>query len=57
MNAFPNWSDLTMRLAEAEREIERLRDELHYANGVVELAMKHRDIAEARLSLERWCRE
>src|SRR5688572_6155276 len=30
-------------------EITRLREEVHYANGVAELAMKHRDEAEVRV--------
>jgi len=34
---------------EAADEIERLREELHYCNGTCDLAMKHRDIAEAKL--------
>ena len=35
--------------AEAADEIERLREELHYCNGTCDLAMKHRDIAEAKV--------
>jgi len=34
---------------EAADEIERLREELHYCNGTCDLAMKHRDIAEAEI--------
>jgi hypothetical protein len=30
-------------------ENERLKEELHYSNGCCELAMKHRDIAEAEV--------
>ena len=38
--------DLTKRIADRDAEIERLREQLHYANGVCDLAMKHRDKAE-----------
>ena len=34
---------------EAADEIERLRAQLHYANGTCDLAMKHRDVAEAEV--------
>jgi hypothetical protein len=30
-------------------EIEQLKQDLHFANGVADLAMKHRDEAEARV--------
>ena len=33
-----------------QQEIEALREQAHYANGVAELAMKHRDAAEAKLA-------
>jgi hypothetical protein len=46
-----------MSLREADAEIERLRarvasleESLHYANGVADLAMKHRDDAENRVA-------
>lgn len=34
-----------------KEEIAKLKDDLHYANGCAELAMKHRDIAERRLGI------
>jgi len=33
-----------------QAEIERLTEQLHYANGTGDLAMKHRDIAEAKIA-------
>ena len=36
-------------MLEGADEIERLHDEAHYAKGVCDLAMKHRDIAEAEV--------
>jgi len=33
-----------------QQEVEALREQAHYANGVAELAMKHRDEAEAKLA-------
>ena len=36
---------------ERHAEITRLRDEFHYANGVCNLAMKHRDAAEELLAV------
>lgn len=37
------------RAEQAERERDEAREALHYANGTAELAMKHRDTAEARV--------
>ena len=36
-------------LAERDATIAALRDELHYANGTCDLAMKHRDEAETEI--------
>jgi predicted nucleic acid-binding Zn-ribbon protein len=38
---------LAIECGKAKAEIERLREQLHYANGTCDLAMKHRDEAEA----------
>lgn len=37
------------RLDDLRAENERLKEELHYCNGCCDLAMKHRDIAEAEI--------
>lgn len=37
-----------------QEEVERLKEYIHYANGVADLAIKHRDSAEAALALVRW---
>lgn len=37
------------RAEQAERERDEAREAAHYANGTAELAMKHRDTAEARV--------
>lgn len=37
------------QVAALQRKIAELEESLHYANGVAELAMKHRDAAEARV--------
>lgn len=41
------------RAEQAEQEIDRLREELHYCKGTCDLAMKHRDIAEAEVAKHR----
>ena len=41
--------DTCARAEQAERERDEAREALHYANGTAELAMKHRDTAEARV--------
>jgi hypothetical protein len=41
---------LITRCENAEVEIAALRETAHYANGVADLAMKHRDTAEAELA-------
>jgi len=35
--------------AESADRIEKLEEQIHYANGVADLAMKHRDYAEQRV--------
>jgi len=49
----PQWQDWLVRynavLGERERRIEQLEEQTHYANGVADLAMKHRDYAEQRV--------
>ena len=35
---------------ELRRQLSELRESTHYANGVADLAMKHRDAAESRLA-------
>jgi hypothetical protein len=39
----------TQRTVRAEARVVALEESTHYANGVAELAMKHRDAAEARV--------
>lgn len=41
--------DTCARAEQAERERDEAREAAHYANGTAELAMKHRDTAEARV--------
>jgi hypothetical protein len=41
----PNWGG--GELGQRANEIVRLREELHYLRGTCDLAMKHRDAAEA----------
>ena len=43
-----NWL-LDRLILELRAEIDRLREELHYCKGTCDLAMKHRDIAEAEV--------
>lgn len=45
-----HWQAIRAHLMSQEAEIERLRESTHYANGVADLAMKHRDVAESRLA-------
>lgn len=40
---------LLRQLGEAQDKIERLEEDLHYNKGCCELAMKHRDEAEAKI--------
>ncbi len=41
------YEHLHKRIAELEAERDDLKDRLHYCNGVCDLAIKHRDAAEA----------
>ena len=49
------FGDIEFSIAEAkyvamlETKVEELETDLHYCNGVSDLAMKHRDIAEAKV--------
>ena len=46
------WSaycDMKIDLKESAERIEKLEEQAHYANGVADLAMKHRDYAEQRV--------
>lgn len=45
-----HWQTIRTHLLSQESEIDRLRESTHYANGVADLAMKHRDLAESRLA-------
>ena len=42
-------ADVGAFLREAADRIEKLEEQAHYANGVADLAMKHRDYAEQRV--------
>lgn len=44
------WQTIRAHLMSQEAEVERLRESTHYANGVADLAMKHRDLAESGLA-------
>jgi hypothetical protein len=43
------YSEQQERAERVEARVAALEESLHYANGVAELAMKHRDAAEARV--------
>ena len=45
----PSGADLLECLERCQDEISDLKTDLHYCNGVSDLAMKHRDIAEAEI--------
>ena len=42
-------SDASKKMHRAADLIEKLEEQAHYANGVADLAMKHRDYAEQRV--------
>jgi len=41
--------DMKQIIANKEEDIEHYKEDAHYANGVADLAMKHRDEAEAKV--------
>ena len=41
--------DMKQTIANKEEDIEHYKEDAHYANGVADLAMKHRDEAEAKV--------
>jgi len=45
----PDGAEPCIGYRELRAEIKRLREQLHYANGTCDLAMKHRDEAEAEI--------